>query len=325
MSLSTAERPLPLESASPISWLGRRVDRFFFDPATPTALGLLRIIFFGFVLGFYWSHDFSDWSTVPRSSFRPVWIFQRLGLKVLPDGTIEMLQMVWTGALACATVGFLTPLAIALSLGIGLYLFGLPSSFGKVGHGDAGLLIVMGFFLFSRCFDALSLDLPLLRRLFGYRPPARSGEYRWPIRMGQIMLAIIFCASGFSKLMFSGLAWATSDHLQILLMQHRYGLKDPPWPAAATFFAERPTLCKLMAAGSLALEVLFPLALFSRWLRAPIVLGALSMQVGIGLMLGIYFWQFLLMYVFYLPWTRWFGGDGPAPAATDAPPAAVSG
>lgn len=309
--MTAAPAPLPLEGPhGPLSRLGRGIDRFFFDPATPTALGLLRVVFFGFVLAFFWTHDFSDWATVPRGSFRPVWIFRRFGWKVAPKETIELLQWVWTGALLFATVGLLTPLAIAVSLGIGVYLFGLPSSFGKIGHGDACLLIVMGVFLFSRCFDALSVDLLLLRRLFGYQPPARSGEYRWPIRLGQVMLAIIFCGSGVSKLLYSGLAWATSDHLQILLMQHRYGLKDPPWPAAATFLAERPALCRLFAAGSLALEVLFPLALFSRWLRAPIVLGALSMQIGIGLMLGIYFWQFLLLYIFYIPWTRWLGGDG---------------
>jgi hypothetical protein len=214
-------------------------------------------------------------------------------------------------------------------------LLGLPSSFGKIGHGDGCLIIATFLLMISRCGDAWSIDAFVRawgRRkndvpLFVRRSPEKrghhsfSGEYRWPIVSMRVLLAVIFCAAGITKLIVAGFDWIFSDHLQILIMQHRYGLKDVPWPAAATFLAERPTFCRFVAGSSLLLEIGFPVALFVRgWPRAAIVLAALTMQVMIGLLLGVYFFQFLLLYLFWLPWERINRAPNPPP-----PPASPTG
>lgn len=289
----------------------RRLDDCFFAPATPQALGVCRLLFFAGLLALFVSEDFSTWSTVARETFRPVYLFRRFGWKPIDGSIVDGMQIAWFVSLVTAAIGLLTPLSIAVALCLGAYLLGLPSSFGKIGHGDGCLIIVTFLLLISRCGDAWSVDSLIWRR-----PRPASGEYRWPIVAVRVLLAVIFCAAGWTKLVNSGLAWVFSDHLQILIMQHRYGLKDVPWPAAATFFAERPTVCRILAGGSLLLEIGFPAALFVRgWPRAAIVLSALLMQVMIGLLMGVYFFQFLLLYLFWLPWERWSMARATPPAA----------
>jgi hypothetical protein len=52
------------------------------------------------------------------------------------------------------------------------------------------------------------------------------------------------------------------------------------------------------------LELSMPLALFSR--RARVVLPVLLflMQLGIGLLMNVWFLQFVLVYMFWVPWER---------------------
>lgn len=292
-----------------------RLDDYFFSPAAAGGLGACRFLFFAGLLALVASEDFSTWSTVARETFRPVYLFRRFGWKPIDGATVDWMQVVWFASLVTSAVGLLTNLSVAVALCLGAYLLGLPSSFGKIGHGDGCLIITMFLLLISRCGDALSLDAWIKKR--GHPSSAApSGEFHWPIVAVRVLLAVIFCAAGFTKLVNSGLAWVFSDHLQILIMQHRYGLKDVPWPAAATFLAERPGVCRLIAGGSLLLEIGFPAALFVRgWPRAAIVLSALLMQVMIGLLMGVYFFQFLLLYLFWLPWERWFSPVPPPPGA----------
>jgi predicted DCC family thiol-disulfide oxidoreductase YuxK len=63
-------------------------------------------------------------------------------------------------------------------------------------------------------------------------------------------------------------------------------------------------LCRAIAAGTILLELSFPLVLFARRLRPIIVPLTLAMQLGIGLLMGVWFTQFLFCYLFWLPWDR---------------------
>jgi predicted DCC family thiol-disulfide oxidoreductase YuxK len=57
-----------------------------------------------------------------------------------------------------------------------------------------------------------------------------------------------------------------------------------------------------MAATSLAIETLFPLALFSRRARRLLVPGAFGMLVGIRVLMGPTFGGFLAVFAFWTPW-----------------------
>jgi hypothetical protein len=68
------------------------------------------------------------------------------------------------------------------------------------------------------------------------------------------------------------------------------------------FLAQYPWLTQLLAAATIAVEVGYPLALFSRRVRWILVPGMFSMLIGISLLLGITFSTFLICNLF---WVRW--------------------
>jgi hypothetical protein len=53
-------------------------------------------------------------------------------------------------------------------------------------------------------------------------------------------------------------------------------------------------------------ELTLPLAIFSRWARWVLIPTIFVMQLGNDLLLGVAFRQFMLAYVFFIPWD-WVG------------------
>src|SRR5690606_38948629 len=105
----------------------------------------------------------------------------------------------------------------------GAYLIALPQNFGKVHHSDTILLFVLAGFALSRAGDHGSLDAWLRHRFFSSRPAplAVSGEYRWPLRFGQLAAAIVYGAAGTAKLLRSGFEWADPEIFRnLILIQH---------------------------------------------------------------------------------------------------------
>src|SRR5215831_11657892 len=164
--------------------LRRRWDYFWFAPATPLDLGLCRIFFFGLLFLFYLPKDFSAWSTVSDVFWQPISLFRWLHLKVFPEQTLKIIQILWKTALALSCVGLCTRLSVSTSFLLGIYLLGLPHNFGKVHHADAILVFVFGVLTLSHCSDSCSLDRLICarRRPLGFSEASAqlSGEYTWP-------------------------------------------------------------------------------------------------------------------------------------------------
>jgi hypothetical protein len=279
-----------------------RLDEFFFAPASAINLGICRFLFFAGLLCSRIPGRPHAWGKVPPHFYHPIGLFELLNLPVLRGKTLTKVEVVWCALLVMAAVGFRTRIATLLALLIGLYTLGLPNNFGKVGHGDQITILVMLILALSRCGEGFSIDR-LFARKRGQPLPEPSPHFGWPIRMVWVLLASIFCSAGIAKLRASGLAWVTSNNLQILLIQARYGLNPAPteW---GLWLARWPLLCNVLAGGCVALELLFPLALLHRRLRMVIVPATLLMQIGIGLLMGIWFMPFLRAYLFWLPWER---------------------
>ena len=117
-----------------------------------------------------------------------------------------------------------------------------------------------------------------------------------------LLSSLVFFAAGVAKLRFSGLAWVTSDNLATMLLQHHY--KSDPIVDWGKTIAGHALLCKILAAGTIAVEIGFPLAMFHRWLRWLFVSGMFFMQIGIALLMGVVFTQFMFVYLFWIPWDR---------------------
>lgn len=283
--------------------LGQRWMRFWFYPSSPLNLGLCRALFFGALFILYYDVNFARWAESPASTWIPVWIFELLHLPLLPAGALAAMHVALLVSLGLACLGLFTRVSTASSLVLGLYLVGLSNNFGKVSHSGALAVFVIGIMALSRCGDAFSLDRLIWRR--GERE-SDSGEYTWPVRAVWVLFALIFFGAGSSKLRHSGLEWVFSDNLAILLIHAQLKSDDLLLPLG--FLSEYPWLILLLAAGTIVIEVGYPLVLVSRPARLFWVPGAFFMQVGISLSMDITFKEFFICNLFWIPWDRVFHG-----------------
>ncbi len=282
-----------------------RILNFWFEPTPASGLGFYRFLFFLLIFAFHCTDDSRVWHNVPPAFYQPIWLFKQLHWKLLPSRELFVLETVWKIALFFACIGFFTRLSALVSFGLGLYTLGLANCWGKTGHGDAMIMLITCIFAIARSGDGWSIDA-LIRaaRRRDTRPPdsVLSGEYTWPIRCGQLILSLVFFSAGCTKLARSGIAWVTSDNMAILLLQSHFS--SAPLTRWGLYLSRYPLLCKIMAGGSLATELSFPLSLISKWARRIVVPACFMMQIGIGIFMGVYFTQFMVCYLFFVPWPK---------------------
>lgn len=282
----------------------QRWRHFWFAPTRPTNLGVCRALFCGLLLLLYWRYDFSLWTEVSHVFWKPTGLFKYLHLPVLSAPVLVVLQIVWKGALALSCIGLWTRVSTAVGFLLGAYLLGLPHCFGKIHHNEGLVLCVLVVLAFSRCGDGWSVDRLLGAARRGTDPPP-SAEYTWPIRLVCVLLALVFFAAGIAKLRHSGPAWIASDNLALMLIQNHYHkVRTDPLTSWGLDLAQYGWLCRLLAAATVLIEVGYPLALVSRTARWVVVPGACLMLVGIRLLLGPAFEQFLMCSLFWVPWER---------------------
>jgi len=279
-------------------------NRFWFEPGPAAALGICRVLFFGSLLLWQLPHDFSPWGAYSSVFWMPIWLFDTFSVPLLPASAIATVQTIWKAALFLAAIGLFTRAAMVVAFVLGTYLMGLPHNFGQTQHFDTLVVFACGALAISRAADAWSVDAWLASRRHG-EPIVRpdDGEYTWPIRFVWVAMAMIFCSAGISKLRHSGLDWILSDNLALLLQRQQYHVSDgEPWTNWGLWVARHPWVARSMAASSVAIETLFPLALFSRRARRILVPAGLLFLVGIRALMGPTFEQFMLCYVFWIPW-----------------------
>ena len=251
--------------------------------------------------------------------------FRTLGLGVLPPTALAAASVAWKLLLLTSAAGLWTRFSTAGAFVLGTYLMGIPQSFGKIHHDNGVLVFAMGILAFSRCGDGWSVDslVRAARRPFD-AAPSPGGEYTWPIRMMWLVMSLVFFGAGVSKLRHSGLEWITSNTLRSILLRSNDPLAHPadtPLTNWGLWLAGVPWLCMALGAVSLALELFFPLALFSRTARRIVVPGVLAVQIGISVFMGPDFLRFLVSYLFWVPWDRL--GGALSRVAARFPPARV--
>jgi len=279
---------------------------FWFEPVTPTNLGVARCLFFLGLSLFYMPHDFSGWGSVSPALFQPIWLFHQFRIPVLGEGVLRVLQVTWKAALFCSAIGFMTRPSLVVSAVLGTYLLGLGQNFGQTYHFDAILVLAFWILAFSRAGDGWSVDA--LRRAARHRdaaPRPPSLEYQWPVQLVLVAFSLVFCAAGIAKLRASGLRWIFSDNLAILLDRVQYHISDadPVLPWSSTL-ARIPGAPMMLAFSTIFFETLYPISLFSRRLRPLFVIGGIGLILGIRAMMGPTFENFLLINFFWVPWDR---------------------
>jgi predicted DCC family thiol-disulfide oxidoreductase YuxK len=279
---------------------------FWFAPVAPINLAVSRFMFFLGLTLFYLPHDFAGWGDVSPSLLQPIWLFDRFSIPVFSHSGLNVIQVTWKLSLFFACIGLFTRPSMFVAAVLGTYLLGLGHNFGQTYHFDAILVLAFWILAFSRAGDAWSIDS--LRRAAKNpeaEPPAPNAEYQWPVQLILVALSFVFFAAGFAKLRTSGLAWIASDHLAILLDRVQYGISDAnPLLPIGSFIARVPYAPQLMGLGTILFEAGYPIALFSRRLRPFMVMGGIGLIVGIRVLMGPTFENFLLVNLFWVPWDR---------------------
>ena len=202
-------------------------------------------------------------------------------------------------------IGLFTRTAMIVAFVLGTYLLGLPHNFGQTQHFDSLAVFVLGALALSRAADTWSIDalLAAIKRGSAERP-ADAAEYAWPIRFVWVAMALIFWAAGLSKLRHAGLAWIFSRQP-----------RDAAAPAAVSHLRWRtdhlvgPHRCPAARAVTNAGWrlgcrgiVLSARALQPHRTDTSGAVRALAFLIGIRLLMGPTFEQFMICFVFWVPW-----------------------
>jgi len=265
------------------------LERAFFSPAGTRLLFAARVILALQALWIVLSRpelpELSAWPQVfwsgappglrARFAFVPLGLaFDRVRYGALIAALVATLAGLWprvSGAVAASLLYQFAPMEEVIA--------GMPhTSFG-------GLTTpVIGLFLFAFA------EAPA-------RDAAPSPEFRWPVALTRLFFAFSYVSPLLAKLRFAGPTWFTADNIRAWIMVNA-PITDAPWGAAVV---ASDALCWAVALGTLALEALFPLAVFSRraaWILVPL---AAAFHLGTALTLG-YFFPSLPLLLLFVDW-----------------------
>ena len=133
----------------------------------------------------------------------------------------------------------------------------------------------------------------------GKIPPAPTAASAWPVRMAQLNVAAIYLFSVWDKLWDPGGYWVRGEAVYYSLTTKLWG---GSWPWLRWFYGNTGILLNHLATyGSLAIEVAFPLLVWWRRTRLPILLAATALHLTLAALIpGIRFFNLALMCTFLL-------------------------
>ena len=272
--------------------LGRRPDTAWFPDAPATRLALLRILVGGWAL----QHYAKRWPMLKRVARTDESLFAPVGVVKLLDRPLDpaAFQALLAGTQA-ANVAFLLgwrhratgPLFAGSLLSLGSY----RNSWSMVYHSDNILILHVLVLGLAPAADTLSLDARRTRGSVGAGADV-AWRYGWPIQLIKTLTALTYFVAGVAKLKGPlGLRWATGESLrsQVLADGLRKELMgDGAAPLAFTLYRQL-ALFRVLAVGSLLLELGAPLALLDRRLARLWAVNVFMMHWGIYLIMRIKF------------------------------------
>jgi hypothetical protein len=301
--------------------LPRRVEGWLFQPGDPRRLAALRVGLCTVLATRLAFGPYLELAHQPAALFRPI-SFMKLLPSMPPPAFVVPVQVIAVAAAVLAAAGVLTRFALPLAWLAAVPLVAMTSSLGKTVHNDVLLLLCLLPLLpsASEAGAAWSLDA---RRRGG--ASAVSARFGWPVRTAMVVVAGAYFFSGFAKLLHAGPAWVTSGNLRWVL----YASSDAQGHAnsAALFVADRPWLAHLLALGSIAIELGFPLVLWRPRLAWVFVPAVLALHAGIWAAMRLNYWPMAATVVIVMvDWpavaARWRGARPPPLGATGGRPPA---
>ena len=286
--------------------LSNRWHRFWFIEIDPFILGLYR-----FALGLFLTLDYlmlaPSWlkyygpfglSPDPVKSLTQYTILDPVLSYVTTDWVMWLYYAFSVFCAICLTFGLLGRLPI-----IWLWLSMLSMTYRNiyVQNGEDQVLgILLLFSMFLPLNASLNFKEILLRRKWNLGVDTKVTT--WALRPLQIHFALIYALSIAPKLLYEP-AWRDGTVIYYGMMS----ISFPQWPGLDIFTWGNAFLSRVLAFYSLLLEALFPLLVWFRKFRLPLICGAVFLQVGIGIFLsGVWVFNVVMVValILFLPSRR---------------------
>ena len=262
---------------------GEAWDRFWFTPADPLPLAIVRIIA-GTLLAwscavwlmdvdaFFGPHGWLRDGDVERMNDQPwqwSWFFA-----LSSPTAVRALVLVTLVAAACLAVGLATPVAAWVAL-VGFLAAVNRTPLTVFGFDDAlGMLLIP--LAIGPAGAVLSLDRRLGIATSGDGP---SVSANLALRLLQIHLCVVYFFSGIAKLF--GASWWEGTALWGAAANSRYRTLD------ITRLARHPLLVNLLTLGTVFWEVSYPALVWPRLTRRLAIAMGIFVHLGIGLAMGM--------------------------------------
>ncbi len=245
-----------------------------------------------------------------RFEFNPAYTWEPIALVSWlpappPIFVFYLVDVVFMVGLFALLLGYRTRVATGVVLVAGTFADVFTNSFGKVDHVNTLLAFYIPLvMLFSRWGDTFSVDA--VRRARRGKPPAsiyRNGfEYSWVIKFLLVLLAALYLSAGLLKIMGTT-PWLLRESVvaNIMLRSNNNvilgGGTSSPLVIALW---NAPWTHNLLRWGTIALELLFPLALFHRNLRGLFLSAAVLFHTAIFFLMGVSFSRQLIIYSLFV-------------------------
>ncbi|MDZ7679184.1 MAG: HTTM domain-containing protein [Acidimicrobiales bacterium] len=263
--------------------------------AVPERLATLRVLVTGFALAYLvvrFPHlvDIARLSDAAPGRFDPVGPLVLLAGPVSPPVAIIVLATTLAAGMASVAGWRWRVSGPVFALGV-LLVLSYRNSWGQVFHTENLLVLHLGILAVAPASDAWSLDNRRRGRSGGVSPPAPSTRYGWPAQLMVVVVVVAYVLAGWAKLRASGVGWADGDALRNLvahdaLRKELVGDRGSPIGIVALRHA---WVFAPMAALSLAVELLAPVALLGGRVRMAWVVAAWVFHLGVLAVMGILF------------------------------------
>lgn len=318
------------ESSSVLGDMVRGWDRFWFSPADPTTLAMMRIFcglivcyvnlcysweLFGFIGPNAWlNQSVADYLQRDIEYYAQGWNWN--------DPPIELSRGNWfwsiyhhvhspAWVIALHVLFILAPLLFAL--GLFTRVFGVLAWIGAMSYCqrasnsvyglDTMMMILLAYLNLGPSGATLSLDRWLqcrrARRL-GQPQPAVEPSYaaNFAIRLTQVHFCIIYLATGTSKLL--GPSWWAGTALNLVLLNNAFApLDQVPYYEFMKWLAGHRVLWEItmttLIGFTLLLEISFPFLVWNMRWRWLMMCGSVMLHTGIGLFMGLGSFSLMMM------------------------------
>jgi hypothetical protein len=268
-------------------------DAFWFTPADPNLLGVLRVL-----TGLMLLYTHAVWGFALGQFFGPVsWLSEGLVRAIqedqytysfwwlVPDGWMWPVYGLSMAVLLLFTAGVWTRLTSVMALVVVIsFAHRVPEAMFGLDQINAMLTLYLAI---GPSGQALSVDRVFAgwRRGWAESRPAPSAGANLALRLINVHMCIVYFFAGVSKL--QGESWWTGEAIWGAFANREYQSIDMTW------LAWHPWLVNLMTHVSILWEVSFCVLIWRPRLRPLMLAGAVVLHVGIGACLGM--WTFGLI------------------------------